>query len=216
MVRDGVAERIEKFVSDGGAFVATYWSGIVDENDLCFLGGFPGPLRRVLGIWAEEIDALYDKDSNSITPVKNGEPGLSGKYQARELCDLIHAETARVLATYVEDFYAGRPALTVNDFGKGKAYYIASRNDEKFLDDFYNHLIKTLNLRRDIDAELPPGVMARMRTDGKNRFVFIMNFTTREQNIKLKSDGFLDMLTGEKITGKITLPAYGVTVLQSS
>ena len=43
MVRPGVGERIQQFVEAGGTFVATYWSGIVDEFDLCFLGGFPGP-----------------------------------------------------------------------------------------------------------------------------------------------------------------------------
>nr|AIA86244.1 Glyco_hydro_42M [uncultured Paenibacillus sp.] len=66
MVRPGVAQRIEKFVSDGGTFVLTYWSGITNENDLCFLGGFPGPLRKVTGIFSEEIDSLYDSDENSI------------------------------------------------------------------------------------------------------------------------------------------------------
>jgi beta-galactosidase len=214
MVRDGVAQRVEKFVSDGGVFVATYWSGIVDENDLCFLGGFPGPLRKVLGIWAEEIDSLYDSDSNYIAPVKDGESGLSGGYQARELCELIHAETARVLANYTEDFYAGRPALTVNDFGRGKAYYVASRNDEKFLEDFYGHLIKTLDLKRDVEAEMPTGVMARTRTDGKQQFVFVMNFTADEQNVDLTSGKFLNMLTGEDVVGRVTLPAYGVIVLK--
>ncbi len=54
MVRPGVAERIEKFVEDGGTFVTTYWSGIANESDLCFLGGFPGPLRKVLGIWSKK------------------------------------------------------------------------------------------------------------------------------------------------------------------
>ncbi|MBZ0289495.1 MAG: beta-galactosidase, partial [Anaerolineae bacterium] len=49
MVRPGVAERITRFVQNGGTFVATYWSGVVDENDLCFLNGFPGPLRQVMG-----------------------------------------------------------------------------------------------------------------------------------------------------------------------
>ena len=58
LVRPGVGERIEQFVANGGTFVTTYWSGIVDENDLCFQGGFPGPLRKTLGIWSEEIDGL--------------------------------------------------------------------------------------------------------------------------------------------------------------
>jgi beta-galactosidase len=54
MLKEGTAERIEQFVQNGGTFVATYWSGIVNENDLVFLGGFPGGLRKTLGIWSEE------------------------------------------------------------------------------------------------------------------------------------------------------------------
>jgi beta-galactosidase len=58
MVKPGVAERLSEWVEDGGRLVLTYWSGIVDENDLCFLGGSPGPLRKLCNVWAEEIDAL--------------------------------------------------------------------------------------------------------------------------------------------------------------
>ena len=75
-------------------------SGIVDENDLCFLGGWPGPLREMLGIWAEEIDALYENDANAVIPAAGNALGLTGEYVARDFCDLIHAETATVLATY--------------------------------------------------------------------------------------------------------------------
>lgn len=132
MVRPGVGENIEKFVQNGGTFVTTYWSGIVDENDLCFLGGFPGPLRKTLGIWSEEIDGLYDGETNRIKVVGNNELDLRGDFEAKELCDLIHLEGAEALAQYGSDFYAGRPALTVNQLGDGKAYYIASRNDQAF------------------------------------------------------------------------------------
>ena len=67
MLRPGVDARIAEFVRNGGCFVTTYWSGIVDENDLVILGGWPGgQLRQVLGLWAEEIDALYPDDRNAI------------------------------------------------------------------------------------------------------------------------------------------------------
>ncbi|CAN7594105.1 beta-galactosidase trimerization domain-containing protein [Paenibacillus sp. LjRoot56] len=36
MLKQGTAERLEAFVRSGGTLVITYWSGIVDENDLCF------------------------------------------------------------------------------------------------------------------------------------------------------------------------------------
>ena len=63
--------------------------------------------------------------------------GLQGPYQVRHLCELIHTESAQTLATYRDDFYAGRPAVTVNGFGKGKAWHVASRNDLAFQRDFF-------------------------------------------------------------------------------
>ena len=150
------------------------------ENDLCFLTGFPGPLRTVLGIRSEEIDVLYDDETNAIAMRKGNALGLSGHYEAKVFCDLIHAEKADVLATYTSDFYAGRPALTVNGFGKGQAYYMAARHDESFLTDFYDALIGKLHLRRVIESRLPKGVTAQCRKDGKREFVFLINFSRKK------------------------------------
>ena len=66
MLRLGAAERLTRFVEDGGTLVCTCYTGRADEDDLCFLGGFPDPLREVLGIWVEETDGLYDSETNGI------------------------------------------------------------------------------------------------------------------------------------------------------
>jgi len=213
MVRPGVAERLESLVQAGGTFVTTYWTGIVDENDLCFLGGFPGPLRKLLGIWDEEIDALYDSEKNHVLPVAGNALGLSGEYEARELCALVHVESAEVLATYKCDFYTGRPALTVSRVGNGRAYYIASRNEDRFLSDLYGALARELQLERALEADLPEGVTAQLRTDGERRFVFLMNFNDAWAVVELGGVAFTDLLTGERISGKAELDAYGVMVL---
>lgn len=214
MVRGNAGKRIEEFVKNGGNFVATYWSGIVDENDLCFLGGFPGPLRKVLGIWSEEIDALYDGQTNSIKLLDNNSLKITGKYEASELCDLIHTEGAEVLAVYEKDFYKGMPALTVNNFGKGKAYYIASRNSEEFNSEFYKALINDIGIKRVIDTDLPKGVTAQLRTDGKYDYVFIMNFSNSCKEVKLDNCEYIDVLTQQKVREKISLPLYGFKILQ--
>jgi beta-galactosidase len=213
MLRPGVTERIEAFVQAGGTLVTTYWSGIVDENDLCFQGGFPGPLRQVIGIWAEEIDALYEEDTNGVLPVPGNALGLGGEYAARELCELVHAESAQVLARYTADFYAGRPALTVNRFGEGKAYHIASRNDDRFLDDLYGALAHDLSLVRSLDANLPAGISAQLRTTGEHAYVFVMNFNPAPARVDLGDSGYTDLLTGDHVTGEVELDAYGVMVL---
>jgi len=216
MVRPNVAERIERFVENGGTFVATYWSGITDENDLCFLGGFPGPLRNVLGIWSEEIDALYDSEENRVEIFSEKFRGVKNSYVAKELCDLIHAEKAEILGVYSNDFYAGRPALTLNNFGKGKAYYIAFRNNETFVEDFYSMLIKDLEITKEIDIELPEDVTVSVRTDGENSFRFLMNFSAASRTLDLKDQIFTDIITNEQLSGKITLKGFETRVLVSS
>ena len=126
MVKAGIAEKLEAFVQNGGRFVTTFFSGIADETDLVYLGGYPGPLRRLLGIWAEEIDALMPGQTNKVRfDAPFGDLPV-GDYDCRLLCDRIHAEGADVLATYSSDFYAGEPAVTRNAFGDGFAYYLAT------------------------------------------------------------------------------------------
>lgn len=212
MVREGFAERAEAFVAAGGHLVTTYWSGVVNETDLCHLGGFPGPLRKLVGIWAEEIDCLDDGERNLVQGLAGNASGLQGPYQVRHLCELIHAESAQVLATYRDDFYAGRPAVTVNRFGKGKAWHVASRNDLPFQRDFFAAIINELALPRAIDGDFPPGVVATARTDGETTWVFVQNFTAQQQLITLPQ-GYTDCMTDAAATGDTVLLAWDCRVL---
>lgn len=214
MIRPGVAERISQFVADGGTFVATYWSGIVDENDRCFLGGFPGPLRKVLGIWAEEIDALYDGEVNYVAMNAENNLGLNGVYKAQELCEIIHLETGEALGVYKKDFYAGCPAVTVNRYGKGEAYYLASNNEDRFLEGFYEGLTKKIQIKRVLPVKLPTGVTTQLRTDGVRNFIFILNFTAERQIVDLPDEAGVNLLTKEEVQGRTELPPYGWLILQ--
>lgn len=213
MVRQGFAERAEAFVAEGGHLVTTYWSGIVDETDLCFTGGFPGPLRKLLGIWAEEIDCLGEGERNLVQGLAGNASGLQGPYQVRHLCELIHTETAQALATYRDDFYAGRPAVTVNRFGNGKAWHVASRNDLQFQRDFFAGIINELALPQAVDADFPPGVVATARTDGESTWVFVQNFTAQQQLITLP-EGYTDSMTDAVAVGETVLLPWDCRVLK--
>ncbi|WP_034458046.1 beta-galactosidase [Buttiauxella noackiae] len=212
MVREGFAEKATRFVEQGGQFVATYWSGVVNETDLCHLGGFPGPLRPLLGIWAEEIDCLADGESNIVQGLSGNNAGLQGPYQVRHLCELIHSEGAQVLAHYRDDFYAGYPAVTVNHVGKGKAWYVASRNDAAFQRDFFNNIVNELNLPRALDCTFPQGVTAHRRTDGESEFIVVQNYSALEQSVTLPAE-FLDMVGKQTVQGNLILAPWGSRVL---
>ena len=123
MVKEGMKEALEAYVEQGGILITTYMSGLVDQSDNVYLGGYPGPLRRMAGVWVEEIDALAPGQFNeAVFP-----DGTAVKCSL--VCDLMHPEGAETLAVYGSDFYAGMPAVTRHAFGKGFVYYVGSRLD---------------------------------------------------------------------------------------
>lgn len=147
LFRAGIEEKIRNFVADGGTFVMTYWSGVVDENDLCFLGGTPHGLMDVFGLRSTELDALYDQDVNAGV-------GEGKTYEIRNFCDLVKTNGAETLLAYRDDFYAGYPALTKNVFGEGEAYYVCADFEQAFYDDFCRKLAEEKGLER-AAAEIP-------------------------------------------------------------
>ncbi|HBC87983.1 MAG TPA: beta-galactosidase [Lentisphaeria bacterium] len=215
MIKKGVAEKLTKFVSNGGTVIASYLTGIVDENDRCFTGGWPGcGLRKLFGIWNEEIDGITPDDKQQVVAIKGNSLGIKGKFKAYDYCEQIHLEGAKALAVYGKDFYAGKPAVTVNKFGKGKVYYVAARTSDDFLKDLSTAVISEMKVKRILSEDLPSGVTAQMRTDGKREFVFVFNFRSKKQKIDLGKDKFKDMLTGKTVEGRLKLEADGSAVLE--
>ena len=216
MLRPGFAARLKAYVANGGTAVMTYWSGVVDESDLCHLGGVPGEgLREVFGVWEEESQSYYPNESVGIAAVDGNGLGLDGSYKGVDTCSVIHAEGSEVLATYSDQYFAGSPALTLNRFGKGKAYYIAARTEGNFLADLYGTLMRELAIERAIDTDLPPGVTAQLRTDGDTRYVFLSNFNRTSVDVALDGN-YTEMLSGKTCGNSVLLDRYAVKVLRVS
>ena len=177
-VSEETASKLEKYVRNGGILLTTYMLAMVNENDLCYLGGLPGAgLRRVFGIWNEEIDTLYPDESNTVISTDGS------VFDAIDYCEQIHTEGAEVLARYDSDFYKGNPAATVNKYGKGLAYYVAFRDRGDYSDKLLGEILERANITSDFDGSLPYGVSAHSRTDGKNIFVFLQNFSYEVQQL---------------------------------
>ncbi|OAS19169.1 beta-galactosidase [Paenibacillus oryzisoli] len=212
MVKDGYAKRVEQFVHAGGTFLTTFFSGIVNEHDRVTLGGYPGELRNVLGIWAEEIDALFPDQSNQIQ-LNEQWGGLDGSYKCGILCDLIHAEGAEVKAVYGTDFYQGMPVLTVNKYGAGQAWYVASSPEPAFLQGLLGNLCQD----KGITAPIPPvpGVEVSTRTNEQNEsFVFILNHNDQATTIVLGELKGTDLISGDFIENAATLSAKQVLIIE--
>ena len=214
LLRAGIAGKLASFVEKGGILVGTYWTGIVDENDLCYLGGVPGEgLDKVFGLQETEIDALYPQDSNILRlRPENILRGCRRDYEVRDLCQLVRLTTAQTLGEYGADFYAGTPALTVNEYGAGRAYFIGCRTGQDFLNDFLGKLCGDLQLRN-LDAELPEGVTVSMRRDAKSgiEYLFVQNYSDAPAAFTLP-EILTDAETGKACSGMLRLSAYELRV----
>jgi len=206
MTKLDFASHVEQFVAAGGKFVSTYISGIVGENDLVNLGGFPGPLRNVLGIWVEETDVLYEDQFNHFDY-------KATKYRCNQYFDVLHLENAVSLAEYGEAYYKGSPVVTQNAFGNGSAYYLASQTESDFLSAFYADIMAhTLN-DFPIDC-FDRGLDIASRGDTNAEFLFVLNATDCEKRVTFKSGfKFKDLLTDRIISADILLNPFETLVL---
>lgn len=215
LISEENGKRIEKYVEQGGTLLTTYWSGVVNETDLCHLGGFPGPLRRTLGIWAEETEGLHSRDLNGVVMQAGNKLNLSGDFDAHEIAELIHLEGAEALGYYRNDFYAGRPALTVNQFGEGRAYHLATRvKDTSFYVELYQAITNKAGITQTLDSELPAGVTAQLRTDGETDYIFVQNFSGTEQTVKLDNAEYTDLESGLAAPAELHLAVNGLVMLK--
>jgi Beta-galactosidase len=214
MVKPGCAAKLEAFVERGGTFVTTFFSGIVDERDIVRIGGYPGELRRMLGIWAEEIDALFPDQKNRIVMTK-AHGSLEGEYECGLLCDLIHLEGAEAIAVYGDDFYVGMPVVTVNRFGAGQAWYVASSPEAAFLEGFLGKLCADQNIKP-LVKRAPEGVESSRRVKDGRGILFLLNHNAETIEVELCEGRYRDLLSGESVEGRTAVPGRGVRLLEEA
>jgi beta-galactosidase len=189
--------------------VVTARSGVKDEANAVVNQYLPGLLTELCGVQVEEYDSLPADAQNALEfaiPELASAPAVS----ASAWCDVLNPTTARVVAHYTQDYYAGKPAITVNEVEQGQVVYVGTFGDA----DIYQALSGWLLALADVRPLLatPEGVEATERWQGDRRLLFLLNHTDQEQTISL--DGRLtNILEEAAVEGEITIAAKDVLIL---
>ena len=205
MVKEGMKEALTKFVENGGILITTFMSGLVNESDNVHLGGYPGPLRELAGIWVEEIDALAPEQTNTITFTDGT------RMTCNLLCDLMHLEGAQLLASYDENFYAGMPAITKNTFGKGCTYYIGTNMGQEGIDKVLKMATQQAGVHPVVKDPTALEVVCRKTANSTHYYIF--NFKETEIVIPDQFVGYTDLLTGKKVESGMRMKHYDALIL---
>lgn len=203
------AENLRQFVQQGGTLVTTWFSGIVDEQDRVLLGGYPNRLRDVLGLRVMEWQPLAPGHENSIR-WPNRRRAITCDFWA----DWIEPQDCDTLATFERSFLAGAPAITRHAYGRGQAWYLASRFEEQFTRELFLDIAKQTGIHPLLKT--PEGVEISLRQNDQNRWLFIINHTETPQQIDLGPHNGLDLLQRSQISGRIELEPFDVRILRLS
>jgi beta-galactosidase len=208
LLSGGEADRLKLYVQNGGTLVATFNTGLVDEHNMAPDTGYPHDLTDLFGLEVVEFDQLPQGEENHLT--FKGTFPTSHLHPARLWCDIIEPSGCQILATYAKDFYAGRPAMTMNTFGLGKAIYIGTQSHQHFYNDLIIWLRQLCNLHPLL--KVPDAVEVSMRQKDDSEVFFLLN----HQNSPLRIQFYKpmhDFLTGNNFSGNYDLPPHGVLVL---
>lgn len=207
MIDEKNARRLADFVQSGNTLAATYLTGYVDDNTLCYLGGFPGSvLKEVFGIVAEEIDTLYPSDCNHID-IAGG--AVVHDYAEILRTDLTDSAGLEILGRYTDDFYAGTPAVTLNKYGRGRACYIGARID----DASFGRIMELLLTEAGISYNrLPGGIEYHEREYNGTRFAFYLNYN--ESAVTVNGVNGHDLISNEEINGDMVIEGLGVKIVK--
>ena len=193
------AEHIRQFVDGGGTLLVTYWSGIVDQHDHVWLGGYPGAFREVLGVRAEEFFPLREGERVSL------DDGTS----ADQWTELLHLDGAKAVSSYVDGALAGVPAVTRHDYGRGTAWYVATRLDPDAVARLSERIVAEAGIEP--VADTVPGVEVVRRRGDATSYLFVINHTDESATIPTQG---VDLLTGRAVTGKLDLAPGDVAVVR--
>jgi beta-galactosidase len=139
LLSDVGSANLDRYVTDGGRLVVSFFSGIVDEVDRVPRGASPGQLRHVLGLSIPEF-----------LPLRKGEMvTLSDGTIADAWTDSIELAGATSLLDYVDGPAAGLPAVTRNTHGGGVAWYVSTRIEGAGLTDLLEPILREAGIALD-------------------------------------------------------------------
>ena len=210
LLSEETTRRVRDYVVNGGRLVVTYYTGISDEKDHVWLGGYPGSIRDVVGVRVEEFMPMGDDFPGVPDHLE-----LSNGTVAHDIVDVIGSVdgSATVLETFKDDPWTGMdgaPAIVANTFGEGRSVYVGARLGRDGIAKSLPEILESLGMAETGENDSRVLRVEREGSDG-SRFVFSFNRT--HETVRVPVEGEVVVSSFAEVSGEtISIKPNGVIV----
>lgn len=192
------ATAIRRYVQGGGTVVMTAFSAKVDEHSQWFDTPLPGRLADVFGIRTAE----FYRQSEQL------EVSFEGRTlrTSSDFYEVLEPRSARALAAFTSTPERS-PAVTVNEYGRGRAIYVATPAQPEILGPVLRSLYASVGVAR--GPLTPAGVSARS-VAGRTLYV---NTTDKAVDVSIAGPR-QGLISGRRYSEVLRLEPYEVDLLQ--
>lgn len=197
------AENLYRYVINGGTLVMTCRSGVKDANSNCLMDTLPSVYKELIGAEVTEYDPIGSHEQTIVDFAGN-------KFTCHQWCDVLRVTTARAYAEYDDSFYKCCPAVTMNRYCSGVAYYVGTVCHSDFYESLVGNIMRQTGIPR--LKGLPKGVEVTTRTNGLNDFICFFNNSDQDAVISLPKSMYsiIESIGKEKID----LKPYGFDIVR--
>ena len=210
LLTESIAQHLKRFVQAGGILVVTQRTGVKEDSNLVINQRLPGLLAEICGVEVEEYDSLSSTMQNCLEFVVPELVGV-GEPSVGVLCDILKPTSAKVVAHYVKDYYSGKPAITINQFGGGQAIYVGAVGDRELYDILSGWLLQMTGIESVL--AVPAGIEVAERWLNDQRLLFVLNHTQHQQQLAF-DQRYECLLDNSIIEGTISLAPHDVLILR--
>ena len=186
LLSEETTRRVRDYVVGGGRLVVTYYTGISDEKDHVWLGGYPGSIRDVVGVRVEEFMPMGDDFTGVPDRLE-----LSNGAVAHDIADVIGSVdgTATVLETFKDDPWTGMdgaPAIVAHTFGEGRSVYVGARLGRDGSALSLPEILDSLGMT---EAGGNDGRVLHVEREGADGSRFVFSFNRTHETVRVPVEG---------------------------
>lgn len=183
--------RLRAYVKKGGILIATFLTGVKNEDNAGYTQPLPAGLTDVFGICVEEVEPVFEENHTTYTltlPGKqeDGEEQPENGGGVLTVKDGLWSEllsgTGKALGVYREDYKQGSMVISENQYGAGKAYYVGTDMPEETWQRFLRAVCSRVCPLPGRIA-VPDGVECVVRFLKGRRVYFLFNFAGTDRKI---------------------------------